>query len=133
LLPLLQAWAFSYPKHQSRTISAIQKFRLNPWKIFFKRFPDIDILFPIMDTSVEARAVGCPFEFKENVPVITEHRYKQSNLLLEYLSLIRIKHPVCVNVQQESVKNQVFRVTLCMLKTALQVPLLPSFEKNLIH
>ena len=40
---------------------------------------------------------------------------------------------VDVNVQQESVKNQVFRVTLCMLKTALQVPLLPSFEKNLIH
>jgi len=87
LLPLLQAWAFSYPKHQSRTISAIQKFRLNPWKIFFKRFPDIDILFPIMDTSVEARAVGCPFEFKENVPVITEHRYKTIE------SIVRIPVP----------------------------------------
>jgi len=54
---------------------------------FFKRFPDIDILFPIMDTSVEARAVGCPFEFKENVPVITEHRYKTIE------SIVRIPVP----------------------------------------
>jgi len=40
-----------------------------------------------MDTSVEARAVGCPFEFKENVPVITEHRYKTIE------SIVRIPVP----------------------------------------
>lgn len=38
---------------------------------FAERFPDIDLFFPIMDTSVEARALGCPFEFKDSVPVIT--------------------------------------------------------------
>jgi uroporphyrinogen decarboxylase len=42
---------------------------------FLGRYPDVDIVFPIMDTSVEARAAGCPFIFKDSVPVITEHVY----------------------------------------------------------
>ncbi len=40
---------------------------------FLRRYPDVDMVFPIMDTSVEARAVGCPFVFKDSVPVITDH------------------------------------------------------------
>ncbi len=40
---------------------------------FLKRFPDIDIAAPLMDTSVEARTLGCPWEFKGRVPVITGH------------------------------------------------------------
>ena len=40
---------------------------------YLARFPQVDLVFPIMDTSVEARAVGCPYEFKDTVPVITTH------------------------------------------------------------
>lgn len=40
---------------------------------YLARFPRVDLVFPIMDTSVEARAVGCPSEFKDTVPVITAH------------------------------------------------------------
>ena len=42
---------------------------------FLDRFPDVDIVFPVMDTSVEARALGCPSEFRGRVPVISSHPF----------------------------------------------------------
>jgi uroporphyrinogen-III decarboxylase len=49
---------------QLDTINAIQK-----------RFPAIDMVFPIMDTTVEAKAGGCPFEYSNIGSRITEHIY----------------------------------------------------------
>jgi uroporphyrinogen decarboxylase len=40
---------------------------------FLKRFPDIDLAFSLMDTSIEARAMGCPYEFLGRVPAISAH------------------------------------------------------------
>lgn len=40
-----------------------------------ERFPGIDLVFPFMDTSVEARALGCPHEFKGRVPVVSAHPF----------------------------------------------------------
>jgi uroporphyrinogen-III decarboxylase len=42
---------------------------------FLERFPDVDILFPLMDTSIEARCLGCPSEFGDRVPVVTAHPF----------------------------------------------------------
>ncbi|MFA5322984.1 MAG: uroporphyrinogen decarboxylase family protein [Smithella sp.] len=38
---------------------------------FLNRFPDIDFAFSLMDTSIEARALGCPYEFMGRVPAIS--------------------------------------------------------------
>ncbi|MBN2062027.1 MAG: hypothetical protein JW882_16580 [Deltaproteobacteria bacterium] len=43
---------------------------------FIERFPDVDVVFSIMDTTVEARAVGCPFEFINGPAIITDHIYQ---------------------------------------------------------
>jgi uroporphyrinogen decarboxylase len=43
---------------------------------FLERFGDVDIVFTLMDTSVEARALSCPFEFRGRVPVITAHPFE---------------------------------------------------------
>ncbi|HOS98096.1 MAG TPA: uroporphyrinogen decarboxylase family protein [Deltaproteobacteria bacterium] len=48
---------------------------------FLDRFPDVDIVFPVMDTSVEARALNCPFEFKGRVPVISGHPFEDPDAL----------------------------------------------------
>jgi uroporphyrinogen decarboxylase len=40
---------------------------------FLNRFPDIDLAFSLMDTSIEARALGCPYEFTGRVPAISAH------------------------------------------------------------
>jgi|GEM_PF-1304585 len=38
-------------------------------------FSDIDVIFPIMNTSLEAGALGCPIEYKGGRPVVTGHPY----------------------------------------------------------
>ena len=51
------------------------KVQIASLKAFLSRYPDVDLVFPVMDTSVEARALGCPSKFKGSVPVITGHPY----------------------------------------------------------
>lgn len=57
---------------------------------FLKRFPDVDMAFAIMDTSVEARSAGCPSEFKGSVPVITGHPFISPS----DLELLKIPDPL---------------------------------------
>ncbi len=40
---------------------------------FSQRFPAIELVYSLMDTSIEARALGCAYEFKGRVPAISNH------------------------------------------------------------
>lgn len=40
---------------------------------FSRRFPAIELSYSLMDTSIEARALGCPYVFKGRVPAISAH------------------------------------------------------------
>lgn len=48
---------------------------------FINHFPETDIAFTIMDTSVEARALGCEYEMKGRVPAIRTHEFTSSDEL----------------------------------------------------
>ena len=71
---------------------------------FVSRFPETDIAFTIMDTSIEARALGCQFEMKGRVPAITKHEFISSDELLS-LEVVEPENNIPMKINIDSVKN----------------------------